>query len=69
MIAGKGGGVEGLEGRTRTCFLASAPNRLIIVIQDDADLIHKTDLLLIVSSKIVAVRDGGSRRLGKNFPG
>lgn len=44
-----------------TGLLASAANRLVILIQDDAHLVHQTNLLLIVALQLAAV---ARRRLG-----
>lgn len=45
---------EGLLGSrgVRTNFLAGCANRLVIVVQNDAHLVHEADLLCIVAIKL-----------------
>lgn len=40
-----------------TSLLARATNRLVIIIQDDADLVHQANLLLIVPFELPAIAD------------
>lgn len=54
----------------RTNFLAGAANGEVVVVEDNADLVHETDLLLIIADEIVVVggRSGAGQRgvdLGK----
>ena len=45
-----------------TDFLAGAPNGVVIVVEDDAYLLHKPDLLLIVALEVIGRRLSTVRR-------
>ena len=37
----------------RTCLLACTSNGLVVVVEDDADLVHKSDLLFVVTIQFI----------------
>lgn len=63
--------LQGEEGKRekRTCLLAGTPNRLIIIIQDNAHFIHQSHLFLIVSLEFCTPSRRTCRRGGVDFAG
>jgi hypothetical protein len=47
----------------RTNFLAGATNGEIVLVEDNADLVHEADLLFIVAGEVVVV--GGRSGIGQ----